>query len=214
MIIPRIYTGLKSHSDSAVARLNIHRCVIGEPNFCCWIFFSHHNTASTFQLACQMLLKADHLLCNGLKATLRYLLRGDVSPWWAVLRLIQMIYYQHQRNMGQQRKEPWNQDNQEVMLCKCGGVGGVVAWNVLASQMHARTSTRQFYPSHLKAHSPSYSTVVQSLTTDIILIAHHGRVVCPHRHPDSLCAENPTTENSGLRVSGGLWTAETVCCVF
>ncbi|CAJ1085201.1 hypothetical protein F2P81_011597 [Xyrichtys novacula] len=43
----------------------------------------------------------------------------------------------------------------------------------------------------------------QSLTTDITLIAHHGRVVCPHSHPDSLCAENPTTENSGLRVSGG-----------
>lgn len=82
------------------------------------------------------------------------------------------------------------------------------------THMHAQTP-QNLYPSHLncRARSQSRSTGAQSLTTDIILIAHRGRVVCPHSHPDSLCAENPTTENSGLRVSGGLRTAVSVRCV-
>lgn len=73
----------------------------------------------------------------------------------------------------------------------------------------------QLYPSHLncRASSPAHSIGALSLTTDIILIAHHGRVVCPHSHPDSLCAQNPTTENSGLRVSESLRTAVSVRCV-
>lgn len=87
-----------------------------------------------------------------------------------------------------------------------------VCWHITNTETHARTNTAKFYPSHLncRARTPSRSTGAQSLTTDIILIAHRGRVVCPHSHPDSLCAENPTTENSGLRVSGGLWTAVSV----
>lgn len=64
---------------------------------------------------------------------------------------------------------------------------------------HARTNSTELHPSHhnCRARSPSRSTGAPSLTTDIILIAHRGQVVCPHSHPDSLCAENPTTENSG-----------------
>lgn len=126
MIIPRIYTGLKSHSDSAVARLTIYRCAIGEPYFCCWIFFSHHNTASTFQLACQMLLKADHLLCNGLKATLRYLLRGDVEQscgWykWFIINI----------------KEIWanREKSHETKTIKRSCCVNAEGWEVLSREM-------------------------------------------------------------------------------
>lgn len=86
--------------------------------------------------------------------------------------------------------------------------------HITSVHMHAHTNTAKYYPSHLKCRtrSPSRSTGSQSLTTDIILIAHRGRVVCPHSHPDSLCAENPTTENCGFRVSGGLRTAASACC--
>ncbi len=106
--------------------------------------------------------------------------------------------------------------------CVCSHAGGYYSWHPYThvkiagiSHAHARTNTAKLHPSHLncRARSPSRSTGAQSLTTDIILIAHHGRVVCPHSHPDSLCAENPTTENSGLRVSGGLRTAVSVLCV-
>lgn len=129
------------------------------------------------------------------------------------------------------KKRLSSQDNQEVTLCVYGGVSithcvhmqevtiqnvFIYVWSVLAyhndTRTHARTNAAKLYPFHLnwRAHSPSRSTGAQSLTTDIILIAHRGWVVCPHSHPDSQCAENPTTENGGLRVSGGLRTAESV----
>lgn len=53
-----------------------------------------------------------------------------------------------------------------------------------------------------RARSPSRSTGAQSPTTDIILIAHHGRVVCPHSHPDSVCAEKP---NNGKQWFECVW---------
>lgn len=84
-------------------------------------------------------------------------------------------------------------------------------WHIGNTHMHTHRNTAKCF-SHLncRAHSPSCSTGAQSLTTDIILIAHHSQVVCPHSHPDSLCAEILTTENSGLTVSGGLRTAASV----
>lgn len=62
-------------------------------------------------------------------------------------------------------------------------------------------------PYKCRPSSPAPSIGAQSLTTDIILIAHCGPVVSPNSHSDSLCAENPTMENSGLSVSEGLQTA-------
>lgn len=145
--------------------------------------------------------------------------------------------------MGQHEKRPSSQDNHKVMLCGGRRVlitqntlsshadsqhsheGGYSSAhhhthtnNTGISQnadTRAHTDTAKPYSSHLncRAHSPSCSTGAQSLTTDIILIAHHSQVVCPHSHPDSLCAQNPITENSGLTVSGGLWTAASVYCV-
>lgn len=58
---------------------------------------------------------------------------------------------------------------------------------------------------HAQTPDSSYSTVGQSLTTDIIQIAHHGRVVCPHRHPDSVCAENPT---NGKQQFESVWSKQ------
>lgn len=78
------------------------------------------------------------------------------------------------------------------------------------SVSHTRMQSGRFIslpPYKCRPRSPSPSIGAQSLTTDIVLIAHCGRVVSPHSHPDSLCAENPTMENSGLRVSEGLQTA-------
>lgn len=86
-------------------------------------------------------------------------------------------------------------------------------WHITNTHMHTHNNPAKLYLFHLncRAHSPSCSTGAQ--TTDIILIAHHSQVVSPHSHPDSLCAEILTTENSGLTVSGGLRTAARVCCV-
>lgn len=92
-------------------------------------------------------------------------------------------------------------------------------WSVLTSHKPTHTCTHK----HRKIYIPPTLTAGLALNLapqghrawpqTIILIAHRGRVVCPHSHPDSLCAENPTTENSGLRVSGGLRTAASVRCV-
>lgn len=85
-------------------------------------------------------------------------------------------------------------------------------WHITNAHTHACTNTAKLYPSHLncRARSPSRSTGAQSLTTDIILIAHHGRVVCPHSHPDSLCAETQQRKTvvwECLEVCGQQWVS-------
>lgn len=82
------------------------------------------------------------------------------------------------------------------------------------SLLFSKTHTNcNLFPFHLKcrAGSPSPSVGSQSPTTDIRLIARCGPVVYPHSHPDPLCAETPTMENSGLRGSEGLQTEYPSC---
>lgn len=143
---------------------------------------------------------------------------GDEVFISAVLRL-RKVFNIHKKNCqlrGGHRAK--------FMVCVCVESGGVdnaqyiitpcrfplhVYVQFLSYYTHTCTN---IYTSHLNcsARTLSRSIGAQSLTTDIILIAHRGRAVCPHSHPDSLCAEKRTTENSGLRVSEGLRTVVSV----
>lgn len=67
---------------------------------------------------------------------------------------------------------------------------------------HAKTLQSYIPPIlYCRACSPSRSTGAQSLTTDI-LIAHHGRVVCPHSHPVQKTQQRKTVVSECLEVCG------------
>lgn len=162
---------------------------------CDWGVGDYHQiVACVFQIFCQMVPKVDHsefVMDKKNGPTAKRQPRDHAVYVQTVGMLINILSH--------------HADSLCVLECS----------HITSTHTHAHTNTAKFYPSHLKCRnrSPSRSTGAQSLTTDIILIAHRGRVVCPHSHPDSLCAENPTTENCGLRVSGGLRTAVSVRCV-